>query len=554
MKFIELANIYQKLENTSGKLEKTDIISEFLQAVPEYDIENVLRFLTGEIFSVWEELELGVGSSLIHKSIERSNNISIVEIKKMLVKSIDIGVVIEKIKEEQMKHISINSELTVLHLYETFKKIAMVSGEGSQDKKIRYISILTSNVTPVEAKFILRIFTGNLRIGVAEALVRNAISKAFNIDKKIIDRAIMYNNIGIVAKKSYEGIDEVKKIKMELFVPVKPMLAQISPNISTPLEEQGKIAFEIKYDGARVQIHKKGNEIKIYSRKLENVTEALPDIVRYVREAVIVENIIIDGEAVAINRETGRPKPFQEVLKRFRRKHNIEDMVRKIPFEVFIFDILYINGENITGMKYEERREILEKNIISLKRRFTLSGQIVTYDLDEAERFYNFSLDKGHEGVMIKNINAPYMLGSRGANWLKVKPIMETLDLVIIGATWGTGKRSGVFGSYKLGVSNGNEFMQIGNVGTGLSDIQLEKLTARLKPYIEKEEGQNVFLKPDVVVEIAYQDIQKSVNRESGYALRFPRVVNIREDKSINESDNIERVVTLFNLMNKGGS
>lgn len=553
MKYSKLVNIYEKLEITPSKLEKTNIISEFLSKTPKNSLETVLMLLTGQVFPEWNELELGVGPSLIYDTISFVTGFKSSEIKKFVAKEGDIGNVTEKILNKNIQPVLLKNELTIKQVYTSFEKIAKTFGPGSQTKKIKYLAELLSNASPKEAKYILRTILGELRIGVAEGLVRNAIAKSFNIDVNLIERAIMYtNNIGVVGRTAKEGIDEIKKIKMKLFIPVKPMLAITSPSISNSLNESEKVALEIKYDGARVQIHKKGNEIKIYSRKLENITKALPDVVKIIKEVITVDEVIIDGETVAINKKNGRPKPFQEVIKRFRRKHNIDDMVKKIPFETYIFDILYIKGNNIIDMEFKNRRKILEEIIKPIEGKLRLAEQVITSDLNESEEFYNYSLNKGHEGIMVKNMKASYMLGSRGGNMLKIKPIMETLDLAIIGATWGAGKRSGLFGSYSLGIKNEeNKIIPIGNVGTGLTETQLKSLTSRLKPYIKYEKGQQVILKPIIVVEVAYQDIQKSSNHKAGYALRFPRVVNIRDDKNINDIDTIERLISLFNLMKK---
>ncbi len=550
MRYSELANVYEKLEFTPSKLEKTDIISEFLKETSEDVLERLSMLLTGQVFPEWDELELGVGPSLLYDTISFVTGVKPAEIKNLLAKEGDIGNVTEKILKRKVQHILFKKELTVEQVYTSFGRIARAYGSGSQNKKVKYLAELLSNASPKEAKYIVRTVLGELRIGVAEGLVRDAIAKAFNIDVKIVGRAFMLaNHIGIVAKAAKTGKAALEKIKIKVFIPIRPMLAQLAPDIQHVLKELGEAAMEIKYDGARVQIHKKGDEIKIYSRRLENVTEALPDIVKMARKAIKADEVIIDGETVAIDTATGKPRAFQEIMKRFRRKHDIAGMLERIPFETYIFDVMFINGKETIDMNFRERRQVIEEVIKPVKGKFGTAEQIITSDFEEAEKFYHYALDKGHEGIMIKNLKALYIPGARVGYMYKIKPTMETLDLVVIGATWGTGKRSGWLGSYFLGVRDEStgEFLPVGKVATGLSEEQLKELTSSLKPLIEYEEGQKVMLKPMLVVEVAYQEIQRSPNYESGYALRFPRVVRIRDDKSSREADTIDRLISLYN-------
>ncbi len=546
MRYSKLVDVYEKLEATSSKLEKTAIISKFLKSCNDKLLEFIPLLLTGEIFPQWSELELGVGPGLLYQALSFVSGVSQSKIKEMLAEYGDIGVVAEIVMSKKVQATLFRKELSVEEVYESFEKIARATGAGSQNKKIRHVADLLSSAEPREAKYIVRTILGELRIGVAEGIVRDAIAQAFNVDVKKVERAFMLSNhLGIVAKAAKN--DELDKIGMNIFVPIRPMLAQVAPSLDQVIKEFGRIALEIKYDGARVQIHKKGDKIKIFSRRLENVTDALPDVVEKARKAIKAEEVIIDGESVAYDPNTNKPRAFQDILRRFRRKYDITKMLEKIPFETFVFDVMYLNGKETIDLPFEERRKLLEE-IIEPQENFTLAEQLITASVDEAEEFYHHALDLGHEGAMLKNLKAPYIPGARVGYMYKLKPVMETLDLVIIGAIWGTGKRSGWLGSYILGIRDENtgEFLPVGKVATGLSEEQLEELTSRLKPLIEYQKGQEVKIKPELVVEVAYQEIQRSPNYKSGYALRFPRVVRIRDDKSPEEADTLSRLIQLY--------
>ncbi|MCK4306582.1 MAG: ATP-dependent DNA ligase, partial [Candidatus Eisenbacteria sp.] len=310
----------------------------------------------------------------------------------------------------------------------------------------------------------------------------------------------------------------------------------------------GKAAFEIKYDGMRIQIHKEGGKITIFTRRLDDVTKQFPEIVDYAKKCITAKNCLIEGEVVGINPQTGRPYPFQKLSRRIKRKYDIEEMAKKIPVEVNLFDIMYLEGETLIGVPFSERRKELEKIIKPVKGKFQLAEQVVTGDVKEAEKLFKKAIGMGHEGVMVKNLGAAYTPGSRVKHMYKVKPVQESLDLVIIGAIWGEGRRSKWLGSYILGAKDPEteEFIEVGKVATGLTDENLQTLTDMLKPLITREHVNRVEIKPKLVVEVGYEEIQKSPTYESGFALRFPRVVNIREDKGPEDATTTEQIAKLF--------
>ncbi len=509
----------------------------------------------GKVFPEWSPLELGVGPSLLYDSISSVSGISKKDIEVLLREEGDIGLAVERLAVEKKFKKPVQSslfirKLSIQDVYDTFKKISTTSGSKSQQKNVRSILDLLLNSSPQEAKYITRTILKELRVGVAEGLVRDAIAKAFDCNVKTVERAFMLtNDFGKVAVTVAEdGEEGLESLSMEIGVPLKPMLAQITSSMENGLEDVGRAGIEIKYDGARVQIHKQGPNVKIFSRRLEDVTNALPDIVQNTLEAVKAEDVILDGEAVAIDPETNKPRPFQDMLRRFRRKYDVKKSAEKMPFVVYIFDILLLNGENLIDQSFEERRGKLEDIINPLKDKFELAEQLVSTDMNKIDEFYQRSLKIGHEGVMIKNLDAAYIPGARVGHMYKIKPVMETLDLVVSGALWGTGKRVGWLSSYLLSAKDETtgEFVPLGRVGTGVTEEQLDEFTRLLKPLIEYESGSEVVIKPEIVVEIAYQEIQKSPKYESGYALRFPRVIRLRDDKSLDEVDIIERVSRLY--------
>jgi DNA ligase-1 len=503
----------------------------------------------GRIFPDWSQLELGVGPGLLYDSICFIAGVGKDVLKDTIRDEGDVGLATEKLLGHKVQATLLAKSLSVREIHEKFEKIARSTGAKSQEKKRRMISDLLNNASPVEAKYITRTVLDELRVGVAEGLVRDAIASTFDVPKNAVERAYMItNDFGEVAKTAKaKGEKGLAGLKMKIGVPLKPMLSQIAPGIEEALNDMDEIAFEIKYDGARIQVHREGDKVMIFSRRLEDVTQNLPDIVECAKKAM-KEDAIVEGEAVAIDPETRKPRAFQYMLKRFRRKYDIERMAKKIPFEVYLFDVLYANGKSQIDKTFEERRKVLEAIIEPVDKKFELAEQRVTRDAAVAEKFYNEAIEMGHEGLMIKNRLASYTPGARVKHMYKIKPVMETLDLVIVGALWGTGKRKGWLSSYVLGAKSEEtgELAEVGRVGTGVTEEQLQELTDVLKPLIEYESGGEVKLHPDVVVEVAFQEIQASPQYNSGFALRFPRVIKVREDKSPDEADGLERVKGLY--------
>ncbi|VVB56467.1 DNA ligase [uncultured archaeon] len=546
--FEDFAKVCSVIEHISGSLEITTNVSNFLKEVSDEELPIVTRFIMGHVFPVWSNKELGLGPNLLYSAISRTSSLPVKRIEELIKETGDVGLALEKAILCGKTHLSFFSEgeqLSIKEVYIRFEKISELSGKGSQDAKIKNLQYLFSQAKPTEIVYLSRLSIEEMRIGVGEGIVRNAIAEAFGVPSELVERGILLTNdlglVAITAKK--EGKEGLIKLGVMINRPLRMMLAQIGPGINETIKEMGHVAVEWKYDGARVQIHKNENDITIYSRKLEDVTSSLPDLVKSIRTNVLTNCVILDGEAVAIGKDN-RPMAFQEILRRFRRKYDVSTTAIEIPLYLNLFDILYLNGDSLIDIPLIKRREKLEE----VCDKSVVAKQIITDDPAVVESIYNEALAAGHEGVMLKNPGSSYSPGKRGKNWLKLKPIMETLDLVVIGGEWGEGRRTKFIGSYLLACRDPDteKFLPIGRVATGITDEQLEDLTKLFKNLIVSENGIHVDIEPKIVFEVAFEEIQKSPNYGSGYALRFPRLVNVRTDKSIEDADSIERIEQLY--------
>jgi DNA ligase-1 len=550
MDYSKLVEVYERLEKTRSRLEMTSIISGFLKDVPIDDLPVMMLLLEGRVFPLWSDKELGVGAKVIVKAISTVSGVSEAKIEDIIRETGDTGLAAEKALSNKSQTSLYTSELSVKKVYSNLDKLASLTGKGSQDKKISYINELLSFAGPDEAKYIVRSVLEELRLGVGKGILRDAIAQAFDVKVELVERAYNYvSDYGEVAKVAKtKGDVGLKTIGLDPGRPIECMLAQKVENVQEALDEfDGNAAFEIKYDGARLQIHKRGNHVELFTRRLENVTKQFPEIVKAAKENIKVENAIIEGEMVAIRaKDDRRPRPFQDLSRRIKRKYDIEVLVKEIPVEINLFDAIYIDGRNLLDEPFVKRRKELE-SIVNLTPTFRLADQLVTSSKDAAEEFYKNALDMGHEGVMAKSLDSPYQPGSRVGYMYKIKPVMETLDLVVTGATWGEGRRAHWLGSFLLSVKDQDtgELLEIGRMATGFSDEELKEMTETLKPEITSEIGKEVKIKPRVIFEAAYEEIQKSPTYSSGYALRFPRLVRIRPDKGIEDIDTLQRVEEL---------
>ncbi|HII83722.1 MAG TPA: ATP-dependent DNA ligase [Methanobacterium subterraneum] len=551
MLYKDLVEVYQDLDSTTKRLEKTDILAKFLAKVGDEEPELlpiVTLLCLGRIFPTWSEEELGIGSKLLMKAISQAVGVSPEDVENRMRDTGDIGEAAEELYLKKSQVTLFSRPITIGKVHRNLVKMAEISGNRAQYKKIDYLMELLSSASPAEAKYITRTVLEELRVGVGEGTIRDAISQAFNIPKEVTERAHMLtNDMGLVAEVArMEGEEGLRKLTLKPGKPVKPMLAQLSPSITESVGEMGWAICETKYDGIRVQIHRHGDKIDIFTRRLENISLALPEISDYIEKSLPHEDFIVEGEIIASR--DGKPISFQYMLQRVRRKYEIDKMVSKIPLTVYLFDVLYYH-KPILDEPLQERRKTLESIVKVLEGKLELSAQVkvTPEEIEKAQDLFETSIKGGHEGIMIKDPHAPYMPGIRGKKMLKLKAEPETLDLVVVGGTYGTGKRAHLIGSYLMALQDeDNQFKPLAYAATGLDDQTLLELSEMVEPLIISKEGRQVKIEPSIIMEIAFSEIVESPESETGYSLRFPVVKRIRNDLGLDEIDTLERIESIF--------
>jgi len=560
MRYSILSDVYEELEKHSSKLKKTEIIAEILKKTPKDELDEVVLLLNGRVFPAWTDVEIGVADKMMLKAIAKTTGESEKAVSDTWKKTGDLGITAEELMKKKRQRTLGAEELTVRKVFDNFRKIAEQTGSGSQDRKLSLLSELLSSATAKEARYIARTVLEQLRVGVAEGIIRDAIAKAFDVSAEDVESAWNflpdYGEVAKIAKA--KGTKGLQKVELELGIPVNVLLAEKVPDLKTAIDSFENPLLQYKYDGMRCVIQKKGDKIWIFTRRLEDVTKAFPEIVEYAKKALRAKEIIVDSEALGLDPKTGKPIPFQLLSTRIKRKYDIEKAMKDIPVQVNLFDILYLNGKTLFSLSLAERWNLLKKEVHEIKGKFRFADSLITKDLQKAEKFYNESLAAGHEGLIIKNLDAHYIPGrSVAGGWLKVKPTLENLDVAIVGGVWGTGKRAGWLGSLILGIRDPKtgDFLEIGMMGTGIKekktnpeDVTFEELTKRLKPLIIKEEGNTVKIRPKIVIEVSYEEIQKSPTYESGYALRFPRFLRLRPEKGLADVDDLTRVKKIYEM------
>ncbi len=552
MEYSRLVETYRQLESTQSTLEKTSILAELFEDAGD-ELPDVVLLSMGRPFPAWKDLDLGISSktmvSIISEATGRNEN----EIEDAWREKGDLGEVAEDMVEKKTQQRLMEQDLTVELLMEKLEKVALMGeGEGesvNMDTKRKEVADLISSSEPGEARYVTRTFIKNMRLGVGGGIIRDALSEAFfdGEHREDIQRAYdLTNDFRQVAEACRKGIDEVRSLDMELFQPVNSMLAKKVDTIEEGFEEVGKPAgIDYKYDGMRAQVHIRGGEVKVFTRRLEDVTRQFPDVVRAVKNNVDAENAILDTEVVAYDTDDFSTIPFQELSKRIKRKYEIQKLKNQIPVEVRPFDLIYLEG-SLLDEEYSDRWEKLTGIVDEEEQELRLADHVVTSEEEEVQEMQQKALADGQEGIIMKALDAKYKPGSRVGYMVKLKPVMETLDLTIVGGEWGEGRRSGWIGSLKLGAHNPEtgEYEEVGKMATGLTDEQLEEITQKLEPLITEQEGREVKVRPEIIVEVEYEEIQKSPTYSSGYALRFPRLKQFREDKE--EADSVEKVESLY--------
>ena len=580
MKFSIISDAFQKMEATSKRLELTDILVELIKEIPEDVISKAVYLIQGKLRPNFEGVELGIAEKLVMKAMSKSSGIPLKKIEGDYNKGGDLGQTAENILKQKIQTTFSSETITLERVYETLLKIANLEGKGSQEMKMRYVSSILNDATPQEAKFILKILLGTLRLGIAENTVMDALAIAFTGEKEnreVIENAYnVSSDLGKVAQVvSTGGIEQIRKFQIQLFNPIRPMLAdRIKSGEDTVKKFQNDFAAEYKLDGERAQIHKQKDTIMIFSRSLENITSYYPDIVEKISKLIISDDVILEAEIVAMNTNSGDFLPFQELMHR-RRKYEIDEAVMKYPITVNFFDVLFSNGKNCMEMEYMERRKLLEKIIKEDDFARLIPMSIINNEEQILEVLEN-SINSGCEGLMIKHLNSTYRAGIRGSNWLKLKreyqnDLGDSLDLVVIGAFFGKGRRTGKYGTLLLATYNDEEdvFPSICKVGTGFSDESLDqlyqilspKVTLKKNPRIISEMAADMWFEPELVIEIVASEITQSpihktasdkIKENTGLALRFPKFTGkIRTEKNAEDASTDEEVIALYKVQKK---
>jgi DNA ligase-1 len=555
MLYKKLAEVYEELSKTTKRLEKIDILSKLLLQLHDDD-KDVLYLLLGDIYPEFDERRIGISEQLAIKAISIATGTQKEEVVKEWKSLGDLGEVAEKFSKKKRQATLHSHIVTTEKVLENLRKLPALEGKGTVDKKLSLIVELLTSASPVESKYLVRTLIGDLRVGIKESSIREAMSKSFfkgeKEDSGKIQKAIdKSNDLGEVFEKAKKGkIKDLEKINLEVGKPIKAMLAQKASNIKEGFEAVGKpCAVEYKYDGFRLIIHKKGKEVILFTRRLENVTKQFPEVADYVLKYVKGDSFILDSEAVGFDVKTKRYSQFQKISQRIRRKYDIEKLREELPVEINVFDILYYNGKSLLDEPFEKRTELIKKIVEKHPYKIIHAKQIITDDEKRAEEFYKNALKDNQEGVMMKNLEAGYNPGSRVGHMLKVKPAENDYDLVITGAEYGTGKRGGWLSSFYISCKGekSGEYLEIGKVSTGLKEktsegVSYDELTELLKPLIIDEKGKHVKIKPKIVLSVTYQEVQRSPNYKSGFALRFPRFTALRPEKHLSEIASIEEI------------
>ena len=545
MLFKDFSNLCLKLEKIPGRLETIDILADLIVDLEESDLEIFSRLILGRPFPEWSGKKLGIGPSLLYDAVAYVTGIKPEEVIECLNRTGDIGSAVEDLLSRKSQTSFFKSELTLEEVMQAIIEISSFGGGKSQREKTRVIQRLFSDSSPLEGHYITAILLEDFRIGVGEGTLREALVRAFRVKSESVEYACQVrNDFGEVALLAKKGDNALKSVRFIPFHPVRMMLAK-QGTISKVLAEQNPVAVEYKYDGARFQFHKQGGVCRMFSRRLEEVTNAMPDVVAMLDTSISCD-VIADGEVIAVR--DGHPLPFQTVLRRFRRKHNIAEAADAITMIPNLFDILYCNGEMLIDLPFSRRREILA-SVASLH----VTPQLISGDEEEIETYYHSALDAGHEGVMLKLPSSKYTPGVRGKDWIKIKPEADTLDLAVVGAEWGEGKRAHLYGSFLVAAGSGSDdrLIPVSKVATGFSDENLAWLFSTLENMIIKKEGKMVYFEPFLVFEVGYSEIQKSTSYEGGYALRFPRFVSVRTDKDLREVNTIDDIEDRYALTHR---
>ncbi|MDG6909948.1 MAG: ATP-dependent DNA ligase [Nitrososphaerota archaeon] len=538
--FLGLAETLERVRGTSNKNEKVALIASLLKGLGPGDAEVAARVASGRSSERGSKDEAQVGYSTLLDVIREVTGAGESEVSKAYLRHGDLGEVAEELLGSKQEQQLFSEELTLADLDGAFARLRASKGQGSSAAKRSIVKSLLLAATPLEGKYIVKVLTGEMRTGMVSGLLEEAIADAFDLPADVAARAHMVlGDIGTFARAAADG--EAAGVKITPFRPVNFMLAEPCATSKEIAEHFGRLVYaEYKYDGIRAQVHKSKGSVRVYSRRLEEVTASFPEVVTALSAAK--GDFILDGEAVPFAQ--GRPLPFQLLQRRLRRMEDFQGAASRAPIVYFAFDILYLNGEETVDLPLSERRRLLA-GVVSGTSAKTAETFDVTTEEDVATAFRR-SRDLGYEGLVVKDPGSPYGMGKRGSGWVKLKEELDTLDVVIVAAEYGHGKRAGVISDYTFAVRDGDELKTVGKAYSGLTDKEIEEMTRRLKEITVKDFGYRRQVKPEIVVEVAFDSVQKSGRHDGGYALRFPRIKRIRTDKGLGDVDDLAKVEKIF--------
>jgi DNA ligase-1 len=572
-----IADAYEKIGATTKRLEITDLLVELLKKTPVEVIDKVAYLTQGKIYPDFVGIEIGVAEKLAVRALVKVSGRREAEVEEDLKKSGDIGETTERFVAKRKQLTFSQQSLTVQRVYGTFDKMAKASGSGAVDRKVSMLAGLLAAASPREAKYVMRTVTGNLRLGIADMTVLDALAIAYGGGKEArddIERAYnISSDLGRVARTVAEkGIEGIKRFRVSLDKPIRPMLAERLSSSEEILEKLGgKCVAEYKYDGERLQAHKRGSDVTLYSRRLEDISSQYPDAVELLKTYVRAGDAILECECVAVELSSGEMRPFQELMHR-RRKYGIEQAMEDYPVSLFMFELLYVDGKDLTLKPYPMRRRMLEKTIEESER-LKLAQSIITSSKGEVEKFFLKAIEDGCEGLVCKSIakDSVYQAGARGWLWIKYKrdyksEMRDTVDLVVVGAFHGRGKRAGAYGALLLAAYNprNDTFETVTKCGTGFTDEDLAKLPNMMKKHIVSRKHPrvnstleaDVWFEPATVIEVLGAEItlspihtcaMDSVRKGSGLAIRFPRFTgNYRFDKAAEDATSENEIVEMY--------
>jgi DNA ligase-1 len=548
----------EKIRATNSKNIKVNILCEYLLSLDEDEALCIaVLFFSNRIFPRGSKFVMNIGFSTIIQVLSEIATLDSEEVHKVYLQHGDVGALSEyAVSKKNIISLFEHQSLTILDVYDRLKRIADTIGSGSGKDKKNILKGLLVDSSPIEAKYLIKIISGEMRIGLTEGSVEIAISKLFSLDlKDVRDAALALGDIFhlvLLAKRNLLHTALIKQL-----VPISYMLADVMFTAEEIINYYKRtLVCEFKYDGIRAQMHKVGQQIRLFSRRLADVSNTFPELINaafnlgllssQTSPALSNMDFILDGEIMAF--QNGRPLHFQELQKRLHKKDQTEQIISEIPLVYVVFDVMYFNGENLLRKPLKQRKEILsnipcKEPIIESKYRFLSSEEEITSMFSESKEI-------GHEGLVLKDPESSYLPGKRGKYWIKLKKELDTIDVAVVAAEYGHGKRAGVLSDYTFAVREDDykksKLRTIGKAYSGLTDNEILQITKRLKSIMIKDEGTRIIVKPEVVLEIAFDSIQKSNRHDSGFALRFPRIKNIREDKNVSDIDSLEKVREIY--------